>query len=150
MAKNGQVVVNELNKQTIEFVTTASDSHGVILEMIACWLPCSPKPPAHYHPLQTEYFKVIEGELTVQLDRKEVVYKKDASFIIQKNSVHAMWNNSNAITRVKWQVKPAMKTEYLLEHAARLGKYKNKFTRIVKTVVLLVTFRKEFRIGRMR
>jgi hypothetical protein len=47
MAYKGKRITNPISKQTIEFVTTAKESCGKELEMIATWGPFSLKPVAH-------------------------------------------------------------------------------------------------------
>jgi hypothetical protein len=44
-----------------------------------------------------------------------MVLKEGDTLHIPPGTHHAMWNNSNVITVINWQVRPAMNTEYLLE-----------------------------------
>jgi quercetin dioxygenase-like cupin family protein len=115
MAYRGKVIYNPVNKQAIEFITTAKDSRGAVLEMISTWEPASLKPAPHYHPLQQEYFVVLEGEMTVSLNGKERVLHQGDSIEIPPKAVHAMWNHSGSIAKMRWQIMPALDTEYLLE-----------------------------------
>jgi hypothetical protein len=43
------------------------------------------------------------------------VLKEGDTLHIPPGTSHAMWNNSNVITIINWQVRPAMNTEHLLE-----------------------------------
>jgi quercetin dioxygenase-like cupin family protein len=120
MANEGQQVTNISNKQTIEFITTANSSKGMLLEMISTWQAGAGKPPVHYHPFQKEYFKVLEGELTVNISGNIQTYKTNESFEIEKGVAHSMWNASGNCTKAVWKVIPALQTEYLLEKGAQL------------------------------
>jgi quercetin dioxygenase-like cupin family protein len=150
MATRAQQIVNTSNKQTIEFITTAKASGGALLEMISTWYANSPKPRAHYHPVQKEFFIILEGELTVTLNDKTTVFKQNETFEIEKGNVHAMWNASDKIAKALWKVQPALNTENLLKSGARLSEIKNPITKIFKTLLLLIKYRKEFRIGKAR
>ena len=120
MAYKGKLVNNHKTGQQIEFITTAKDSNGKLLEMVTTYKPYSTPPIAHYHPVQHEYFTVLQGELTVQLKNDTLVLKKGDSIDIPANTIHNMWNNSAATTVVSWKVVPAMQTEYFLETAIGL------------------------------
>jgi len=147
MANKAQQVTNISNKQTIEFITTANNSNGMLLEMISTWQPGTVKPPIHYHPFQKEYFTVLDGELTVNIAGTVRTYKANESFEIEKAVVHSMWNASGSSTKAVWKVMPALQTEYLLESGAQLSQNKNPFTKVLKTLLLLIRYRKEFRIA---
>jgi len=146
MANKGQQVTNISNKQTIEFIITANSSNGMLLEMISTWQPGAVKPPLHYHPFQKEYFTVLEGELTVNISGNIQTYKANESFEIEKGIAHGMWNASGNCTKAVWKVIPGLQTEYLLEKGAQLSQYKNPLIKIIKTILLLIRYRKEFRI----
>lgn len=115
MAFKGKVIHNAKTGQTLEFVTTAADGDGMLLEMISTYRPHSTRPPAHYHPFQDEHFTVLEGELTVRLNDETVILEKGYSIGIPKHVVHSMWNASGSKTIVQWKVMPALKTEFFLE-----------------------------------
>lgn len=144
------MIINPVQKQSIEFVTTARESKGRLLEMIATWEPHSMKPRPHYHPYQDELFVVAEGEMTVLLDGNIHVLRKGDSIEIPANSVHAMWNNSDRKAIMKWKVAPALKTEYFFETGMGLaadGKTgKNGMPGLMQAALLGQRYRKEFRL----
>lgn len=146
MVSKGTQVTNVSNKQTIEFITTAKDSNGALLEMLSTWQPGAGKPPVHYHPVQKEYFQVIEGELTANIGGNIRTFNAGESFEIEPRVVHSMWNASGNNTKAEWKVMPALQTEDLLADGAALSQNKNTVVRIFKTIALLVKYRKEFRI----
>ena len=150
MAYKGKRISNPVNKQTIEFVSTAKDTSGGQLEMISTWEPKSARPAEHYHPYQDEVFKVLEGELTLSLNGKEVLLHAGESIHIPPKAVHAMWNNSNKKTKASWTVFPAFQTEYFLETGMGLafdGKTgKNGLPGILQVALLAQKFSKEFRM----
>ena len=149
MATRGQTLVNTRSKQIIEFLTTANDSNGDLLEMVSAWQPNAPEPPEHYHPFQKEYFKVYEGELTVKQNGEITVYKESEMFEIDKGVVHAVWNASDKTAKVYWKVKPALKTENMLEVRAKLSQSGILATNIFSRLLLTIKYRKELRVGKI-
>ncbi len=146
MATRGQTLVNTRSKLTIEFLTTANDSNGNLLEMVSAWQPHSPEPPEHYHPFQKEYFKVYEGELTVRQNGEITIYRASEMFEINKGVVHAVWNASGKTAKVYWKVKPALKTENMLEVSSQK---RTLVANIFSRLLLRIKYRKELRIGKI-
>jgi quercetin dioxygenase-like cupin family protein len=149
MATKGQTLVNTHSRQTIEFLTTANDSNGKLLEMVASWQPNAPEPHEHFHPFQKEYFKVYEGELTVRQNGDITVYRESEMFEINKGVVHAVWNASGKTTKVYWKVKPALRTENMLEMRARISQSRILIANIFSKLLLKIKYRKELRIGKI-
>jgi quercetin dioxygenase-like cupin family protein len=149
MACTNQVIYNPENKQQIEFLQTAKDTNGVLLEMISTYGPFSTRPPSHYHPYQSEDFMVVEGELTVQLGKEIRVLKKGDAIHISKNESHSMWNNSSEKTVVNWKVQPALDTEYMFEKACSIAIeniHGKRTTTIIQKILLAKKYKNMFRL----
>ena len=93
--------------QTLHVKTSTPE----VLEMEAEWQPGSTEPPPHFHPTQDERFEVLEGELTVVVDGARRTLTAGDVLDVPRNTVHKMWNASQAPTRATWRVTPALKTE---------------------------------------
>lgn len=115
MASAGKIIFNPKNCQLINFVQTTMDTAGKLLEMKVTFHPKSIVPPLHYHPFQTEFFRIISGELTVRTKSETFLLKQGDTLEIPPNTSHSMWNHSPQKTIVNWQVQPALQTEYFLE-----------------------------------
>lgn len=152
MAHSGKMLHNMKTGQTLEFVTTAEDSGGALLEMISTYAPHSTHPPAHYHPFQYEHFTVLEGELTVRLNGKTIILKPGYSIGVPKDAVHSMWNASDQPTVVRWKVTPALETEYFLEALMNLsneGRTDDTGKPALKdTAQLMQRYSQEFRLAK--
>lgn len=147
MAYKGKKINHPFNKQTIEFVTTAKESKGRLLEMIATWEPHSIEPVKHYHPYQDELFSLLEGEMNVVLDGKKIRLKKGDTIEIPANTVHSMWNESAQKAVMQWKVTPALQTEYFFENAMGLATDgKMEKADFMQTILLAQKYRKEFRL----
>jgi quercetin dioxygenase-like cupin family protein len=121
MAYRGKEIVNPKTKQSIKFLQTGQDTDGLLLEMETTWLEHSKEPAEHYHPYQEEFFKVLEGEVTVKIHGQLKKLFKGDTLHIPRNTVHAMWNGSDNKAVVNWQVRPALEMENLLETVAGLA-----------------------------
>lgn len=150
MAFKGKQITNPVNRQTIEFLTTAKESNGQMLAMISTWEPCSAQPATHFHPVQDEVFCVLEGELTLELDGEKRKLRRGETIHISANTVHSMWNESAEKVVAHWKVFPALQTEYFLETAMGLaadGKVGKKGVPDILQVSLLAKkYRREFRL----
>lgn len=116
MAYKGKIIDNKKTGQQIKFIQTADDTGGELLEMESLFQPHSTEPIPHYHPLQEEYFTVLEGKITVRTNGQLRVLKQGDKLQIKKGQVHSMWNPSAQKARVSWKVFPASETEYFLEN----------------------------------
>jgi quercetin dioxygenase-like cupin family protein len=152
MAYSNKVISNPQTGQSIKFLQTARDTAGRLLEMESTYLSRSQEPPLHYHPVQSEVFTVLQGELTVLLNGEKKLFRAGQQLNIPPGCRHAMWNESEGITTVNWKVIPAMDTEYLLETGMGLafnGKTnKNGMPRFLQVVMMASSFEKVFRLAK--
>lgn len=152
MAYRGKMIANHITGQSIEFLTTAGDSNGQLLEMITTYRPYSAEPAAHYHPAQHETFTVMQGELTVKIDGTVHVLTPGDTLEVPQRTIHSMWNNSPATTVVRWKVEPALHTEYFLETAMGLAADGNTGANgmpgLLQVAALARKHNKEFRLAK--
>ena len=106
MADTNQVLRNPKTGQSIRFVSTGRDTAGQLLHMEATYRAYSTEPAAHCHPHQVEDFTVLAGELTVQIHGQRRTLRPGDTLHLPQNTVHSMWNASDAETRLDWQVRP--------------------------------------------
>ena len=118
MAYKNKIIFNSKIGQEILFLQTAKDTGGTLLEMQSTYYSISKEPPQHYHPFQDEYFRILEGELTVRINGEVINLQAGEGLHIPAKTAHSMWNHSQQKTVVHWKVWPALNTEYFLENAA--------------------------------
>ncbi|GAB4013369.1 cupin domain-containing protein [Spirosoma sp. KCTC 42546] len=121
MAYANKTIRNTLTGQVIRFIKTGKDTAGELLEMEAWYEGQSIEPAPHYHPHQAEDFTILSGELTTKINGQLKTLRAGDKLHIPKNTVHSMWNQSGEKTIVKWQVQPALDTEYFFETATGLA-----------------------------
>ena len=106
---------------TLRLVCTAAETDGALLEMEATYPAGSPEPPEHLHPQQEERFELVAGEVTVRLDGEERTLVTGDVLEIPAGTVHAMWNGGDEIARLRWETRPAMRTEEFFSALARVA-----------------------------
>ena len=99
------------NGERLTFTKTTAETGGEYLEIEATYHPQSPQPPAHYHPRQEERFEVLSGTFRLAIDGEEQTYKTGERFTIPAKTPHALQNIGDEEGRLRWQVRPALKTQ---------------------------------------
>lgn len=123
--------------------------NNLVMEVI--YPAFSSEPFSHYHPYQTEYFKILQGELTVRMGGDLKVVRRNQEFIVPPNTDHSMWNGGVQKARVLWRVTPALKTVQFFETLALLANNGQTTGRGVpgffESVILLHRFSDEIRVS---
>ena len=73
MAFSGQIIHNPISGERIQFLRTAQDTEGALLEFELQLTPDGKVPGAHVHPEQEERFHVLEGTMKFKLGFKTIV-----------------------------------------------------------------------------
>jgi mannose-6-phosphate isomerase-like protein (cupin superfamily) len=122
-----------------------------LLEVEATYQPGSDQPPKHFHPAQDEHFEVLEGTLRARLDGEKRDLRSDEALDIPRGTVHQIWNPGDVPARVRWQTRPAGRTEQwfraidALHREGRVGK--NGMPGPLALSVLLTEYRDVFRLA---
>jgi quercetin dioxygenase-like cupin family protein len=82
-----------------------------VLEVEGSYGPHGKPPPAHHHPAQDEHFEVLAGKLTTKVDGEERVLEQGDTIDISRGTAHQMWNAGDEPARVRWETRPAGRTE---------------------------------------
>ena len=106
-----------------------------LLEMEAAYGPDAALPPEHLHPRQDERFEVLEGTVRAVVDGVERRYAAGEAFEVPAGTVHTMAGASG--TRMRWQVRPALRTAEFFERLYSGGDLSGLFDE----------FREEIRFG---
>ena len=98
-----------------QVVKTAEETGGQSLEMEWELLPNADGTPLHIHPDATESYRVLQGELAVNINGKWRALKKGQELTIEEGIPHTFRNPINGITRVYNTHSPAMRFEEYFE-----------------------------------
>jgi len=104
--------------------------------------PGGRRPPSHRHTDQDERFEVLAGVMAVETPDGERRYAAGETFEIPRGVAHRMANGGEEPARVRWETRPALRTESFWRaiSAARTP---------LGAAVALVRFRREFRLARL-
>lgn len=78
----------------------------------------------HFHPAITEYFRPLEGELTVKCDEQTRVLREGETAVVEPGVWHDWWNATDRDIRVHLEVTPGDRFLHMIETffgLARLG-----------------------------
>jgi quercetin dioxygenase-like cupin family protein len=150
MVQAGNVFENPVSGQRLIFRKTARDTGGELLEVESVYTKPSPsRPPAHYHPRQEEHFEVLSGEVHALIGGQERTLREGDVFIVPPRVPHGMWAEE-AGTRVKWQTRPALKTEAFFETVwglARDGKVNDRgVPNLLRAALIARDYQEEYRL----
>jgi mannose-6-phosphate isomerase-like protein (cupin superfamily) len=121
MAFSGQIIHNPITGERIQFLKTAQDTDGALLEFELQLTPDGKVPGAHVHPEQEERFHVLEGTMKFKLGFKTIVAGPGESVVVPAGARHRFANGGDRTARVRVQVEPALDMEQLLETTAELA-----------------------------
>lgn len=134
------------------FRKTAADTDGQLLEVEVAYAPGGEEPPDHYHPYQSERFEVLEGRIFARVDGRAATYEAGAWFDVPRGAVHAMRNGGSEVARVRWQVRPALRTEDFFEaiwtSAAKDEDASRGRPPFLQLAVILRAYDREFRLAK--
>jgi len=112
-AKN-ETIENHATGDKIEFLQTDEGSSGEMSKFIMTLASHSSwaKNPRHYHPFQTETFKVISGVLNLTVgDQTLVLTPEDEKVIVKKFQLHSFWNSTTEEVKFIAEIFPPINIE---------------------------------------
>ena len=129
MVQKGDVITNPVSGEKIIFQDTAATTNGQYVAYDYYSKEGQPVGPRHFHPVATEEFEVVQGELSVWLDGEVRVFHEGEKLVIAPGVVHTGWNSGKGTMMVKSRITPAMAFEdyYNVDfRQARQGKVNKK------------------------
>ncbi|RDC65526.1 cupin domain-containing protein [Adhaeribacter pallidiroseus] len=116
-----KIIRNSKTGQEIRFLQSGPETKGQLLHLQTTYQPHSREPAAHYHPYQTEDFKVLAGEINVRIGKEVKILKKGDGLHLPANTIHAKWNAAEQAAVVDWQIRPALNTATFFETTTGLA-----------------------------
>ncbi len=121
MAYAGQIINNPVSGEEIEFIRTAADTDGELLELELRLTPDGKVPGAHVHPHQEERFEVLEGTMRFRMGLRTIEAGPGDVVTVPAGKIHKFANAGDTTAVVNVQVTPALEMERLLETTAQLA-----------------------------
>lgn len=147
MARTGDVLENPVTGERITFLETAGETNGQLLRFEFGAPPHNSCPPEQMHPLQEERIELVAGTVRLQVGHEERVLIAGDSLIIPAGTRHCYRNDGGEEGRMLIELRPALKTEVMLETLfglARDGKMDRQgFLGLLQTVAISEEYRDE-------
>jgi quercetin dioxygenase-like cupin family protein/uncharacterized protein YndB with AHSA1/START domain len=121
MAKPGDVLELPLLGMRIEFRQTAGETGGELLEYDVTGRPRGFPVQRHVHPKQAEGHEVVSGALRVSMHGIDRVLGPGESVVIPAGTPHRHYADGPGEGHVRVDLRPALRTEELLERLAELS-----------------------------
>ncbi len=145
MAYTGQIIDNPVSGEQIEFLRTAADTNGELLEIELTLAADGRVPGAHVHPEQEERFEVLEGTMKFRLGLRTIVAEAGDTVTVPAGRVHKFTNVGDAPARARVQITPALDMEDLLTTTAELAREDKVLPSGMPKPLHLALFVKRFR-----
>ncbi len=119
------VLKNSATGDEIEFLETEKGTSGRMSKFIMTLAPYSSwaKSPRHFHPFQTETFKVISGKLNLSVGGQNLVLtSEDDKVVVEKFGLHSFWNSTAEEVKFIAEIFPPINIEKGLRLTYKLSR----------------------------
>jgi quercetin dioxygenase-like cupin family protein len=120
MVTAGDVLKMEPLGLWVEFLRTAQDTEGESLEMLVSGRPRGLFTKKHIHGSQVERLEMVSGAMKVVIDGREHLLEEGESIEVPPGTPHTQTPVGDGPGTVRIEVRPAGRTQLLLEHLASL------------------------------
>jgi uncharacterized protein YndB with AHSA1/START domain/quercetin dioxygenase-like cupin family protein len=107
---------------TVLFVKTAAETGGELVEYVLTGRPRGFLVQGHVHPSQEERHEVVAGADGLELGGQTRVYRPGESFVVPAGAAHRHFPGGAGEGCARVQLRPALRTEQLLERLAELDR----------------------------
>ena len=121
MAYAGKTIENPISGERITFRKTATDTDGEVLAFDLELSRDGNVPGVHVHPIQEERFEIVDGTMRFRLRGRKVIAKPGDVVVVPPGARHKFQNGGGEEAHVRVEVRPALRTEQLLETSVALA-----------------------------
>jgi quercetin dioxygenase-like cupin family protein len=111
----GDIIDNPVTGERIEFLRTARETGGELVEIEVTVQPNGFVAAAHVHPMQDERFEILEGSIEFQLEKQTMEAGPGDVVLVAAGTPHRFRNTGDTPARFRTEVKPALQFEHLIE-----------------------------------
>jgi quercetin dioxygenase-like cupin family protein len=111
MITPGQTLENPVTRERFTFTDTAATTDGELLAFDFALRPGGAVPIPHVHPIQTERFEVIEGQMRFRVGLRTRVAGPGDVVEVAPGVAHSFANAGNEEARLRVEVRPALAME---------------------------------------
>jgi quercetin dioxygenase-like cupin family protein len=117
----GRTLSNPITGERFTFSHTAATTDGELLAFDLALRPGGAVPVAHVHPIQTERFEVIEGQMRFRLGLRTRLAGPGDVVEVAPGVTHAFANAGDEEARLHVEVRPALAMEQMLAEVVALA-----------------------------
>jgi quercetin dioxygenase-like cupin family protein len=117
----GQTLENPITGERFTFTHTAASTDGELLAFDLALSPGGSVPIAHVHPIQTERFEVIEGQMRFRLGLRTLLAEPGDVVEVAPGVTHSFANAGDEEARLQVEVRPALAMEQMLADVVALA-----------------------------
>ena len=117
----GQTLTNPITGERFTFTDTAATTDGELLAFDLALRPGGAVPIAHVHPIQTERFEVIEGQMRFRIGHRSRLAGPGDVVEVAPGVIHAFANAGEEEARLHVEVRPALAMEQMLAEVVALA-----------------------------
>jgi mannose-6-phosphate isomerase-like protein (cupin superfamily) len=114
MFRSGDTIENPVTGERIVFRATAAETNGEVTAFECIVQPDGAVAAAHYHPLQSERFEILEGTIGMKLGREKLELGPGHVVTIDPGTPHKFWNAGQDVLRFTTEVRPALAFEEMI------------------------------------
>jgi quercetin dioxygenase-like cupin family protein len=111
----GDIIENPVTGERIEFLRTARETGGELVEIEVTVQPNGFVAAAHLHPMQDERFEILEGAIEFRLEKQTIAAGPGDVFLVAAGTPHRFRNTGDTPARFRTEVRPALQFEQLIE-----------------------------------
>ena len=117
----GQTLENPITGERFTFTDTAATTDGELLAFDLALRPGGAVPIAHVHPIQTERFEVLEGQMRFRLGLRTRLAGPGDVVEVAPGVIHSFANAGEEEARLHVEVRPALAMEQMLAEVVALA-----------------------------
>ena len=117
----GQTLENPITGERFTFTDTAATTDGELLAFDLALRPGGAVPIAHVHPIQTERFEVLEGQMRFRVGLRTLLAGPGDVVEVAPGVIHSFANAGEEEARLHVEVHPALAMEQMLAEVVALA-----------------------------
>ena len=117
----GQTLENPITGERFTFTDTAATTDGELLAFDLALRPGGAVPIAHVHPIQSERFDVLEGQMRFRLGLRTRLAGPGDVVEVAPGVIHSFANAGEEEARLHVEVRPALAMEQMLAEVVALA-----------------------------
>ena len=122
MITPGQTLENPVTGERFTFTHTAATTNGELLAFDFALRPGGAVPSPHVHPIQTERFEVLEGQMRFRVGLRTVTAGPGDMIEVAPGVAHSFANAGEQEARLRVEVRPALQMEEMFAEVVAMAK----------------------------